>query len=178
MFPSPRGLEGQGCFLCSALRIAVGGICSAGGWLLCSLVLRVSHSDIKITLLEIAHLVFVTEDKAIKNQDRFSFPAYSIPSALKAGLTCCSRVGRGGRGENVNSPKQCESWERRAWKCNNWVTCGLELFSAATSQNWELGLHETLTLKPWDVVLCFVGGFLVYWWFFFFKEKKFPHRTW
>lgn len=30
----------------------------------------VSHSDIKITLLEIAHLVFVTEDKAIKNQDQ------------------------------------------------------------------------------------------------------------
>lgn len=45
-------------------------------WLLLSFVLCVSHSDIKIILLEITHLVFVIQNKATKNQDRFSSPPY------------------------------------------------------------------------------------------------------
>lgn len=38
----------------------------------------VSHSDIKIILLEITYLVFVIQDKATKKSQRISSPPYSI----------------------------------------------------------------------------------------------------
>lgn len=60
-------------------------------WLLLLFVVCVSHSDIKIMLLEITHLAFVIQDKARKTSRSVLLPSLFNPGYLKIIVSTESR---------------------------------------------------------------------------------------